>query len=108
MTEPLRSQLPHGYRQALVTAITVFLGFSLSFMRFWGLEAPGEWTGRAIFSASVIAVGIVVEIIALLRSLALRDEEPRRYAQTVRWFAWGIVIVTIGVIATFLVAAHPH
>jgi len=29
-----KSTLPQGYRQGLVTAITVFLGFSLTFMRF--------------------------------------------------------------------------
>ena len=42
--------VPDGYRQGLITAITVLLGFSLSFLRFWGFEAPGEWTLRSVIS----------------------------------------------------------
>jgi phosphotransferase system glucose/maltose/N-acetylglucosamine-specific IIC component len=28
--------LPQGYRQGIITAITVLLGFALTFLRFWG------------------------------------------------------------------------
>ena len=44
--QPRRSP-PPGYRQGLITAITVLLGFSLAFLRFWGLEAAGQWTARS-------------------------------------------------------------
>ena len=42
-----RRSPPPGYRQGLITAITVLLGFSLAFLRFWGLEAAGQWTARS-------------------------------------------------------------
>ena len=38
-----RRPLPNGYRQGIITAITVLLGFSLLFLRFWSFEAPGRW-----------------------------------------------------------------
>jgi hypothetical protein len=34
--------LPEGYRQGIITAITVLLGFSLALFRFWGFETPGS------------------------------------------------------------------
>ena len=34
--------LPVGYRQGVISAITVVLGFSLLFLRFWGFELEGE------------------------------------------------------------------
>ena len=39
-----RTPLPPGYREGIITAITVLLGFSLTFFRFWGFEAEGQWT----------------------------------------------------------------
>jgi hypothetical protein len=40
--------LPAGYRQGVITAITVLIGFSLSFICYWAFEAPGEWTMRSV------------------------------------------------------------
>ena len=36
--EPQHRPLPQGYRQGIITAITVLLGFSLAFFRFWALK----------------------------------------------------------------------
>ena len=96
--------LPQGYRQGLVTAITVFLGFSLSFLRFWSFEAPGQWTRIGVVPAGIVAAGIVVQLVALWRSLALFDDEPTHYAVTVRCFFGGIVVVVVGVFVATLVA----
>ena len=96
--------LPQGYRQGLVTAITVFLGFSLSFIRFWNFEHPGTWTWMGAVPAGIVAAGIVVQLVALFRSLALEDDEPARYARTVRYFFGGIVIVVVGVVIATLAA----
>jgi len=99
-----RPGLPQGFRQGLVMAITVFLGFSLSFVRFWNFEHPGQWTWSGAIAAGIVAVGILVQLVALYRSLALEDEEPARYAVTVRWFFTGIVVVVVGVIIATIVA----
>src|SRR5262245_19137599 len=95
---PLGPPLPQGYRQGLVTAITVFLGFSLSFLRFWNFESSGEWTWMGAVPTGIVAAGIVVQLVALHRSLDLRDDEPMHYAVTVRCFFAGIIVVAIGVI----------
>ena len=50
-TPPQRS-IPEGYRAGIITAITVLLGFSLALFRFWGFEAPGDWTLRSIVAAA--------------------------------------------------------
>jgi ABC-type Fe3+-siderophore transport system permease subunit len=102
--KPATSPLPQGYRQGLVTAITVLLGFSLSFMRFWGIESPGHWTWKGVLCACLFGVGILVELWALFRSLDLRDDEAVRYSGTVRWFFTGAIIVIVGVTASILVA----
>ena len=96
--------LPQGYRQGLVTAITVFLGFSLSFIRFWNFENPGEWTWMGATPAGIVAAGIIVQLVALFRSLELRDDEPTRYTSTVRCFFFGIVVVVVGVVVATIVA----
>jgi hypothetical protein len=97
--------VPQAYRQGLVTAITVFLGFSLSFMRFWSFENPGDWSWQGILSAGILAAGIGVQPLALYRSLDLRDDEEVRYKATVRYFFWGITIVVVGVVVAIVVAA---
>src|SRR5262245_33524134 len=96
--------LPQGYRQGLVMAITVFLGFSLSFVRFWNFDHPGEWTRGGVLAACVVAAGIVVQLVALHRSLELRDDEPGRYTATVRCFFVGVVVVAVGVLFATIVA----
>jgi hypothetical protein len=96
--------LPQGYRQGLVTAITVFLGFSLSFVRFWNFEQSGAWTWSAVVPAVIVTAGVVVQIVALYRSLDVRDDDPVRYAATVRWFFGGLVVVVVGVVVATIVA----
>jgi|SRR5262245_6109776 len=96
--------VPQVNRQGLVTAITVLLGFSLSFIRFWNFEYPGEWTLAGATCAGIVAAGIIVQLVALFRSLGLRDDEPTRYASTVRCFFAGVVVVVTGVILATIVA----
>lgn len=102
--ETAKPALPQGYRQGLVTAITVFLGFSLSFMRFWSLENPGEWNWKGILSTCILAAGIAVQLVALFRALDLRDDEAARYRVTVRYFFGGIVTIVVGVVLAIVVA----
>ena len=91
-----RRPLPQGYRQGIITAITILLGFSLAFVRFWAFEAPGEWTLRSLLSTVALVVAIVLQIYALFRSLRIADDDEREYAQTVRWFIASGVVMLIG------------
>jgi hypothetical protein len=104
VNETTKPTVNQGYRQGLVTAITVFLGFSLSFMRFWSFENPGDWSWQGILSTGILAAGIGVQLLALFRSLDLRDDEEVRYKASVRYFFWGIMIVVVGVAVAIVVA----
>ena len=100
--------LPGGYRQGIITAITVLLGFSLALFRFWGFEAPGEWTSRSIIAAGTIVSAVVLQIVALVRSLRLEDDNPDEYRKTVKWFTTSAVVLLIGLLfATVVFASAP-
>ena len=81
---PFRKPLPQGYRQGFITAITVLLGFSLGFFRFWGFESPGHWTLRSIIPATTLGSAVVLQIIALFRSLDVADDDEHHYRQSVK------------------------
>jgi heme A synthase len=90
-----RTPLPIGYRQGIITAITVLLGFSLLFMRYWNFELPGKWTVSSIIAAVLLALAIVTQMIALWRSLQIKDDDETEYSKTLRWFLWSAVILFI-------------
>jgi hypothetical protein len=94
-----RRDLPQGFRAGLITAITVLLGFSLGFLRFWGFDAPGDWTIRSVLPAVGLVLATVLQIIALYRSLRLEDEEEDEYRKTVRWFISSAVMLLLGLVA---------
>jgi hypothetical protein len=103
VTERERRSLPHGYREGFITAITVLLGFSLSFFRFWGFEAPGEWTARSLVATITLAVAVVLQIVALFRSLRPEDDDEREYRKTVTWFVASAVVLLVGVLVSVVV-----
>lgn len=91
--------LPQGYRQGVITAITVMLGFSLYFLRFWALEAAGDWTLVTFLAAIPIFLSIACLFTALWRSLQVADDSEPVYRVTLRWFFWGVVLAFAGVLA---------
>ena len=114
MEEKLKNEredrpIPQGYREGLITAITVLLGFSLTFFRFWGFEASGEWTTRSIIATLTLAVAVLLQIIALVRSLRLEDDHPTEYRRTVMWFTSSAVVLLVGMLlAAVVVAGVPE
>ncbi|AMO24071.1 hypothetical protein GCM10027034_17850 [Ramlibacter solisilvae] len=98
-----RQPLPNGYRQGIITAITVFIGFSLSFLQFWAFEAPGEWTPRSIASLVVLLVPIGAQINTLYRALLVEDDDLATYRTTVLWFVWSVVGMLLAVCLAALI-----
>lgn len=92
--------VPDGYRQGIITAITVLLSFSLGFLRFWGFELPGQWTLLSILPAATLLLAIVLQIIALYRALRLADSDEREYQKTVLWFIAAAVVLLLGLAST--------
>ena len=90
--------LPQGYRQGIITAITVLLGFSLTFLRFWGFEASGKWTARSLISTGTLVVAVGLQIIALVRSLRLEDDDENEYHKTVVWFIASAVVLLLALL----------
>lgn len=98
VSRPAPASVPTGFRTGLITAITVLLGFSLAFFRFWGFEVPGKWSLRSIVSTGAVVVGILLQVIALFRSLRLEDDDPAEYRKTVRWFIASAVALVLGLL----------
>ena len=97
--------VPVGYRQGIITAITVLLGFSLTFFRFWGLEAPGKWTIPSVIAATTVVLAVVLQIVALFRSLRIEDDDAGEYRKTVRWFVVSAAVLLVGLVLAVVVSA---
>ena len=97
-TAPAPVPLPTGYRQGIITAITVLLGFSLAFFRYWGLEASGKWTARSVVSSALVLTAVVLQLVALFRSLRLEDDSAVEYRKTVTWFIVSAVALVLGLV----------
>jgi uncharacterized membrane protein YidH (DUF202 family) len=104
--ERVKTPLPVGYRQGIISAITVLLGFSLLFMRYWSFEAPGEWTFGTIIAALMLGVAILLELFALWRSLRLEDDEVAEYRKTLNWFMISAGVLLVSVLLAALTYAH--
>lgn len=98
--------LPAGYRSGIITAITVLLGFSLLFLRSWVFELPGEWTPSSIVAACILVASVVMELIALWRSLQPRDEHPGEYRVTLRWFVISSTTLLLSLVVAGFSYAH--
>ncbi|GLQ78490.1 hypothetical protein GCM10007881_20060 [Mesorhizobium huakuii] len=104
--EARRVPLPVGYRQGVISAITVLLGFSLLFLRYWNFEADGGWTTASILATLLLALAIVLQLVALWRSLLPRDDDEPVYQVTLRWFLASIIALLAGVLLAGLTASH--
>ncbi|HXE29467.1 MAG TPA: hypothetical protein VN656_13195 [Stellaceae bacterium] len=93
-----RRPLPQGYRQGIITAITVLLGFSLLFLRFWSFDAPGDWTPTSIVAALLLGISLVSQFIALWRALQVADDDEREYGKTLRWFLFSVLLLAISLV----------
>lgn len=90
--------VPEGYRQGLITAITVLLGFSLAFLRFWGFEVPGQWALRSVVSTGTSIVAVGLQLVALFRALRLEDQDEDEYRKTVMWFIASAMALVLGLL----------
>ena len=101
-----RTPLPAGYRQGIISAITVLLGFSLLFLRYWNFEAEGEWSIASLIAALLLALAILLELIALWRSLLPEDDDEPEYRKTLRWLAVSVGVLMISLLLAALIASH--
>ena|SRR5277367_1279480 len=101
-----RVPLPAGYRPGIITAITVLIGFSLLFFRYWDFELPGEWTVSSSAAAIVMAVSILMQFYSLWRSLQIKDDDEIEYGRTLRWFLASILTLLVSLALAGLSMSH--
>lgn len=99
------SALPAGYRQAVVSAITVVIGFSLLFMRYWGFEATGRVTRLSVAAGLLLLIAILFEFYALWRSLQLKDDDESEYRMTLGWFMASVAVLLVSITLASLAGA---
>jgi uncharacterized membrane protein YidH (DUF202 family) len=93
-----RRPLPPGYRQGIINAITVLLGFSLLFLRFWSFEAPGNWTLSSGVAAVLLGVSLISQFVALWRAVQVADDDEREYSKTLRWFLFSVILLVASLV----------
>jgi hypothetical protein len=103
---PASAPLPAGYRQGVISAITVMLGFSLLFLRYWSFEAPGNWDAISVVAVALLSLAILLELVALWRSLQPEDDALAEYRKTLRWFATSIVVLLVSLLLAGMITAH--
>jgi hypothetical protein len=101
-----RAPLPVGYRQGIISAITLIMGFSLLFLRYWNFEAPGVWSHASIAAAMLLMLAIFVQFVALWRSLQVKDDDEREYRQTLRWFLASVFVLFASLFLAVLTTSH--
>ena len=101
-----RTPLPPGYRQGIITAITVLLGFSLLFVRYWNFELAGAWSASSVTADILMALAIVFQVVALWRSLQVKDDDEVEYRITLRWFLASAIVLMIGLTLSGLSFSH--
>ena len=94
--------LPIGYRQGIISAITVVLGFSLIFLRVWSIELPGEWDPLSIASTVLTGLASLGLCVTQWRSLQVEDDEAPVYKKTLRWFLGSTILLMMGVLLSAL------
>ena len=84
------------FRNGSLTAISVVLGFSLSFLNRWA-GLPGAWTRGDLIAVAAISSGIILQIVAVALMLPVRSLALRRYDRAIGVFLVGLVLVAVGV-----------
>jgi riboflavin transporter FmnP len=84
------------FRNGSLTAISVVVGFSLSFLTRWA-GLPGPWLTVDLVALPAIILGIVFQVAALAGLLSTRSLLLRNYNRGVRLFLIGLVLVATGV-----------
>lgn len=97
LSEPKRPGIDATFRNGSLTAISVVLGFSLSFLNRWA-GLPGPWSLDDIAAVAAISGGIAVQIVAVVLLLRPGSLVLRRYERAIRVFLTGLILVALGVV----------
>jgi hypothetical protein len=89
------------FRNGSLTAISVLVGFSLSFLSRWA-GTPGKWHTADLVAVTLIVVGSGLQIWALASMLFVSSLVAHNYVRAICVFLTGLAIVALGVAAAIL------
>jgi hypothetical protein len=89
------------FRNGSLTAISVIVGFSLSFLSRWA-GTPGKWHTADLFAVALIVMGSGAQIWALGAMLFVSSMLFANYERAIRIFLVGLALVAVGVAAALL------
>jgi hypothetical protein len=84
------------FRNGSLTAISVVVGFSLTFLNRWA-ALPGPWQTSDLTAVAVIVIGTALQIASLASLLSIRSLILINYVRAVRCFLTGLGFVAAGV-----------
>ena len=84
------------FRNGSLTAVSVLVGFSLSFLTRWA-GLPGPWHAFDLAALSAIVLGTACQIAALAGLLSVRSLVRVTHDRTIRVFMIGLAFVCVGV-----------
>ena len=100
--QPARdARIQPEFRNGSLTAISVLVGFSLSFLSRWA-ATPGKWYVADFVAVALIVAGSALQIWALGGMLFISSLVAANYNRAVRIFLIGLGIVAVGVAAAIL------
>ncbi len=77
------------FRNGSLTAISVLVGFSLSFLNRWA-ALPGTWHASDLVAVGAIVLGIGFQITSIASLLSLRSLILEKYSRAVKLFLIGL------------------
>ncbi len=98
---PQPANIHPEFRNGTLTAISVLVGFSLSFLSRWA-GTPGKWQAADLVAVMLIVVGSGLQIWALASMLFVSSLVARNYARAICIFLSGLAIVALGIAIAIL------
>jgi hypothetical protein len=89
------------FRNGSLTAISVIVGFSLSFLSRWA-GTPGKWHTADLFAVALIVIGSAAQIWSLGAMLFPSSMLAANYQRAIRIFLVGLGLVAMGVALALL------
>ena len=99
--KPDDNRISPEFRNGSLTAISVIVGFSLSFLSRWA-GTPGKWHTADLSAVAAIVVGSAAQIYALGAMLFVSSMVAANYQRTIRIFLIGLGLVAMGVAVALL------
>ncbi len=96
-----RLTIDSTFRSGTITAISVVLGFSLSFLTRWA-GYSGDWSAADLVGLTTISAGIALQIWSLGQILSIQSLILATHNRITRTFLAGLILVALGVLLAIL------